>query len=131
MVCYDDASFRLLNHNNGKLLSKMTEDDELEPPLEMKQNGFKRKSSIFMPKALSRIWLEITGIRVERVQDISEDDAKAEGVEESGGVEMKDGSPCYSWPYRELWDRLHGVDNPKAWEANPFVWVIEFKKVNK
>jgi hypothetical protein len=91
----------------------------------------KWKSSMFMPKALSRIWLEVTAVRVEQVQDISEDDAKAEGVEESGGVEMKDGSPCYSWPYRELWDRLHGVDNPKAWESNPFVWVIEFKKVSK
>lgn len=82
------------------------------------------KPSIFMPRWASRITLEITNIRAERLQDISEDDAKAEGVEASKLVEMKDGSPCYSMPYQILWNQINGVG---SWDANPWVFVIDFK----
>ena len=79
--------------------------------------------SIHMPRWASRITLEITGVRVERLQDISETDAKAEG--------------CTVWPeckapaaynlYRALWDSINGAE---SWNANPWVWVVEFKVVN-
>lgn len=80
--------------------------------------------SIHMPRWASRITLEITGVRVERLRDLSEDDAKSEGITPpSGGV-------LPGWEYRinfrDLWMSIYGADN---WEANPWVWVIEFKVV--
>lgn len=80
--------------------------------------------SIHMPRWASRITLEITGVRVERLRDLSEDDAKSEGITPpSGGV-------LPGWEYRinfrDLWMDIYGTDN---WEANPWVWVIEFKRV--
>lgn len=78
--------------------------------------------SIHMPRWASRLTLEITGVRVERLRDLSEDDAKSEGITPpSGGV-------LPGWEYRinfrDLWMSIYGADN---WEANPWVWVIEFK----
>ncbi|HGD3530331.1 TPA: hypothetical protein ACI4FL_000058 [Enterobacter roggenkampii] len=80
--------------------------------------------SIHMPRWASRLTLEITGVRVERLRDLSEDDAKSEGITPpSGGV-------LPGWEYRinfrDLWMSIYGADN---WEANPWVWVIEFKVV--
>lgn len=82
------------------------------------------RPSIHMPRWASRITLEITGVRVERLRDLSEDDAKSEGITPpSGGV-------LPGWEYRinfrDLWMSIYGADN---WEANPWVWVIEFKVV--
>lgn len=73
------------------------------------------RPSIHMPRWASRITLQITAVRVERLQDISEEDAIAEGVE-FGAKES----------YRTLWDSINGAG---AWDANPWVWVIEFKRV--
>jgi hypothetical protein len=87
------------------------------------------RPSIHMPRKVSRITLEITSVRVERLQEISEADAKAEGCAASNAVEMNDGSPCYTVPYRDLWTRINGIDNPGSWDANPWVWVVEFKRV--
>lgn len=84
------------------------------------------RPSIHMPRWASRITLEITDVRVERVQDISEEDARAEGVEASETIEMRDGSPCYSTPFQILWNSIHGVG---AWEGNEWVWVISFRKL--
>ncbi|MGV3885007.1 hypothetical protein ACV8SN_20215 [Citrobacter portucalensis] len=80
--------------------------------------------SIHMPRWASRLTLEITGVRVERLRGLSEDDAKSEGITPpSGGV-------LPGWEYRinfrDLWMSIYGSDN---WEANPWVWVIEFKVV--
>ncbi|MGM3315446.1 hypothetical protein ACS136_30175 [Enterobacter hormaechei subsp. steigerwaltii] len=82
------------------------------------------KPSIHMPRAACRILLEVTGVRVERLRDLSEDDAKSEGITPtSGGV-------LPGWEYRinfrDLWMSIYGSDN---WEANPWVWVIEFKRI--
>lgn len=90
--------------------------------------GRRKRPSIFMPRWASRITLEITGERVERLQEISEADAKAEGVVASETVEMKDGSPCYTLPYQTLWNQINGCD---AWEKNPLVWVVEFKDISE
>lgn len=82
--------------------------------------------SIHMPRWASRITLEITGVRVERLQDISEVDASAEGITPAvGGVE-------HGWEhrfnFRELWMGIYGES---CWQANPWVWVIEFKRVQE
>lgn len=75
----------------------------------------KWRPSILMPRWASRLTLEITSVRVERLQNISEEDAKAEGCEWLG-----------TWRngYRILWESLYG---PGSWDSNPWVWVIAFK----
>jgi len=85
------------------------------------------KPSIHMPRWASRITLEVTGVRVERLQEITEEDAKAEGVGASEAAEMPDGKPCYSLPFQMLWSCMYGTDTPRSWDANPWVWVVEFK----
>jgi hypothetical protein len=105
------------------------------------------KPSIRMPKSAARIWLEITDIRVERVNDISEADAIAEGIIVTtsgdsgiGEVWYKDyfadasgyGHPDHDFPivsspvesYASLWKSING---PESLQANPWVWVVEFK----
>lgn len=77
------------------------------------------KPSIFMPRSASRITLEITGVRVERLQDISDDDALAEGIEP--------GRVSHVLEFMELWDSIN-ADRGYGWSTNPWVWVIEFKK---
>jgi len=81
------------------------------------------RPSIFMPRHASRLTLEITGVRVERVQDISEDDAKAEGVEPFAPDDGR-----YRIGYAELWDSIN-AKRGFGWEVNPWAWVLEFKRV--
>ena len=98
------------------------------------------RPSIHMPRWASRINLEITKVRVERLQDISETDAIAEGVERTvtgdgwrnyhddpeqeaaGLVPM----PSAKSSFKTLWESING---PGSWDANPLVWVIEFRRV--
>jgi hypothetical protein len=77
--------------------------------------------SIHMPRAASRITLEITGVRVERLRDITESDAEAEGC-----TAALDDGPTYYDDFASLWRSINGTD---SWDANPWVWVIEFKRV--
>ncbi|HDE1970509.1 TPA: hypothetical protein PCF58_004834 [Klebsiella pneumoniae] len=76
--------------------------------------------SLHMPRWASRILLEITGVRVERLRSMSQDDARAEGVIAASGP-MEAGLA-----FRELWESIYGEE---SWKANPWVWVIEFKRV--
>lgn len=91
------------------------------------------KPSIHMPRTACRIILEITGLRVERLTAISEADSLAEGIKEGIG----DFAGCYccgpamsgttaSECYSRLWDAINGHG---AWEENPWVWIVEFKRV--
>lgn len=83
--------------------------------------------SIHMPRWASRINLEITNVRVERLNDISEEDALAEGMD-NGTSEAARAVGWYEKPrraFRRLWSQIYGDDN---WDANPWVWVIEFKQ---
>ncbi len=90
--------------------------------------------SIHMPRWASRITLEITAIRVERLQDISEEEAEAEGVyEHLGEPQVECDGQVRHFPdasfvrgYLSVWQSIHG---PGSWDANPFVWVLEFKRV--
>jgi hypothetical protein len=80
--------------------------------------------SIFMPRQHSRITLRLTGVRIERLQDIDEAGAKAEGAEPMASP----GAPTrHVAAYRNLWGHLHGGD--ASWLKNPWVWVLTFERV--
>lgn len=83
--------------------------------------------SIFMSRWASRITLEITDIRVERLQDISEDDAEAEGVERKPRWQNDVYGENYHDAFHRLWDKINGKKHP--WSSNPWVWAISFKRI--
>ncbi len=83
------------------------------------------RPSIHMPRWASRITLEITNIRVERIQDITEEDAKSEGAIPEPDHPFADTHNCRD-AFKLLWNCLYGIP---SWAANPWVWVIEFKRV--
>lgn len=82
-----------------------------------------KRPSIHMPRWASRITLEVTGVRVERLQDISEADALAEGVSAILD-EMRRATPRCD--FQALWQSING---PGSWDANPWVWIVEFKRI--
>lgn len=95
-------------------------------------DGSHWKPSIFMPRAASRILLEVTDVRIERLQDIRQADAKAEGIffddNHDGYVTDTDGANFhYSDPRISFCKLWCGINGPESWDANPFVWVITFK----
>ncbi|MZK87987.1 morphogenetic protein [Citrobacter amalonaticus] len=101
------------------------------PPADWPEEG-RWRPSIHMPRWASRLTLEITSVRVERLNSISQEDAQAEGMELTGW------RPTYSDPdsggevwtpydnFAQLWKSIYGEE---SWKANPWVWVIEFKVV--
>jgi hypothetical protein len=115
------------------------------------QNGFipykgdniwRKCPSIHMPLKVCRIFLRITDIRIERLQDITEEDAKAEGIEyivsdmvngyryygskPSSIIEAITNSPIES--FRSLWESINGQG---SWDANPFIWRVSFERIDK
>jgi hypothetical protein len=100
------------------------------------------KTARFMPRWASRITLEINGVRVERVQNITETDAEAEGVERwvigdgwrEYGLSPADESACGApmetarESFRTLWDSINSARG-YGWDANPWVWAVEFKRL--
>ena len=92
------------------------------------------KSPLFMPRWASRITLEITNVRIERVQDISEADAMAEGVWQPGQVVHADmkgfrGTTNYSArnQFMHTWEAIN-FGRGYGWNSNPWVWVISFTR---
>ena len=104
--------------------SGLVADDDDQFHWEPGKSPLKWRPAMFMYRWASRIDLEITGIRVERLQDITNNDALAEGTPDirtiENGYDMRD---CF----RALWDQINGKTHP--WDTNPWVWVIQFKKV--
>lgn len=100
-----------------------------------------KRSSMFMPYWASRIFLEITDVRVERVQEISEADAKAEGCTADQDPYWKPsyndpdsgGNPSAKLSYQYVWDEINGKRNNGvyAWSKNPFVWAISFRRIEQ
>lgn len=84
--------------------------------------GVKWKPSIHMPRKAARLFLEITDIKVERVQDIDDDDAIDEGV----GGNINEGPTA---AFAELWDTIN-AKRGYSWESNPWCWVIEFRRAD-
>lgn len=92
------------------------------------------RPSIHMPRWASRILLEITNVRVERLNSISQEDARAEGIIDGGCLNCGEPEPCgcanpepdATDAFAYLWQSIYGQEN---WNANPWVWVIEFKRI--
>jgi len=82
--------------------------------------GYKWKPSIHMPKKIARIFLKVTDVRVERVKDITNKEAKREGIK----VGTDNSGLMYKANFAKLWNSIYG-----DWNDNPFVWVIEFERV--
>lgn len=113
---------------------------------DFKRWGFKRRPSIHMPRWASRITLEVEAVRVERVNEITEEDAKSEGANREAAYDDPDlqyescdgidrgAGPGYFCPrsykagFSNLWDSINS-SRGFGWEANPWVWVITFKRV--
>lgn len=114
-------------------------------------DGIKWRPSIHMPRWASRILLEVVSVRVERLQEITEEDARREGLDRNskdGGRTWKygvadrdglpgtddDGLPWHEWStsartaFAKLWDRINGKRAP--WASNPWVWRVEFRRVS-
>ena len=87
------------------------------------------RPSIHMPRWASRITLEITSVRVERLQDIDISAAQAEGVSDTGPLILDSAGNEQGGPiaeYAVLWEQING---PGSWDANPWVWVVEFRRL--
>lgn len=79
-----------------------------------------------MPRWASRILLEITSVRVERLQDIGTEEIQAEGVVTADADIMERGCRARVIDFTNLWESINGAG---SWDANPWVWVVEFKRV--
>lgn len=94
--------------------------------------GWYKRPSLFMPKSACRIFLKITNVRVERLQDITEKDAKSEGIIDRGALGFTsfgiDQSEKATEAFKYLWGKINGE---QSWNDNPFVWVIEFERIEK
>lgn len=90
--------------------------------------GVRWKSPLFMPRWASRLTLEVTAVRVERLQDISEEDVNAEGVTDPQSLSdpPSDTGRPIEW-FSAAWDKLNGKRAP--WQSNSWVWVVEFQRV--
>lgn len=85
------------------------------------------RSGRFMPRWASRITLELTAVRVERLNDISETDAEAEGITDEDALVGQISNP-YRTAYADLWESINGAG---SWAKAPWVWVEEFKVISK
>ncbi|WP_070964836.1 ASCH domain-containing protein [Vibrio sonorensis] len=102
---------------------KASERDSIANCKDHEVRGYKWVPSIHMPKTASRLTLKVTDVRIERVQDITEEQAEKEGMEPA--------RPSSLWyPYRtsfmDVWDDIYS-----NWNQNPYVWVIEFEVIHK
>lgn len=133
-VCDDfQEPYALVNYSDGwEKEVLLLEDIELGiDEVSQAERAFKKKTvpSIHMSRWASRINLEITDIRVERLNDISEEDARAEGCKVQEPIKQLDKKFIHrKYPqkvFMELWESINGKG---SWDINPWVWVIEFKK---
>lgn len=114
----DNSGRLLLCHDEG-------EGDEagLGGPAEPWLELVKWKPSIHMPRWASRLTLEVTEVRVQRLQDISENDAIAEGAQCAGFPASLSNRGAFA----KLWDKINGSEGYCHWGANPWVWAVSFK----
>lgn len=133
----DDPSVRFYIFKDGSQL--YTHGEYVSQNRYLKDKGW--KPSIHMPKEAARIWLQITNIKVERLKQITHEDALAEGILDFGdgtyknyfkkkGLRTQDGAECILpiASFQSLWCSINGIE---SWDANPWVWVIEFEVVSK
>jgi len=99
----------------------------------LKEQGWKKQPSIFMPRPLSRITLEISDVCVERLQEISEEDAMAEGVGKAFEGRTREGralieTSSHRAGFQLGWNTLN-AKRGFGWNKNPWVWVISFRRI--
>ncbi|HBJ2623428.1 TPA: hypothetical protein LA827_003230 [Clostridium botulinum] len=117
----------------AKLYGYKADENNFNNPSEFYEGNW--KPSIYMPKAAARIFLKVTNVRVERLQDITEDGIKAEGIicdKEYEEFNNAAESNC-EVKFATLWDStVNKKDIDKySWNANPWVWVVEFERCDK
>lgn len=83
----------------------------------------KVRPGMFMPRWASRLTLRVSDVRIERLQEIEESDAEAEGAETAWGNVGADERPTYVAGFRRVWEEINGKG---SWEANPWVWALSF-----
>lgn len=105
--------------DNYKALNARITNDEYEKYIKRKY-PHRITSGLYMYRSFSRINLEITNIRIERLQDITEEDARAEGCPDSW-------SNALNW-YNTLWNFIN-KNRGYGWDLNPWVWVVEFRRI--
>lgn len=138
-----DGDYPPIWYSDGHPFRTLTCPGDFERELYPKGTGWGWWPSIHMPRWASRITLEVVSVRVERLKEISEADAKAEGIESSRASQLcggtwrdysqgrRDPFEDFSSPvdsYRTLWESING---PGSWDGNPWVWVVEFKPIDK
>lgn len=121
-----DAAFVVLPDG-----AKKYRDGHYSPPLPAYLqglfDGIKWRPSIDMPRWASRLTLEVTAVRVAPLWSISQDDARAEGVDPSAWHGAPQCGDNAVGAFCELWDRLNGEHAP--WDSNPWVWIVSFKRL--
>lgn len=133
-----DGDYPPIWYSDGHPFRTLTCPGDFERELYPKGTGWGWWPSIHMPRWASRITLEVVSVRVERLQEISEADAIAEGVDAFADgcgftIPLPNGK-LGAWQrnpvdaYRNLWESINGSG---SWAANPWVWVIEFKPIDK
>jgi len=107
----------------------------------LKENGINWKPSLFMPKEACRLWLKVINVRIEALQEISEEDAIKEGIlckwinlttQTFTALDYRTNNMRFDFTakdsYKSLWDKINGIDD---WVKNPFVWVYEFEVLHE
>lgn len=113
------APVPILQHTDGIIIYSDSEATYKASPSVYSGIIERWRPSIFMPRWAARITLEVESVRVERLQDISEEDAKVEGIpNECGNIAID--------TYAGLWNKING---PGSWDANPWVWAVTFKRI--
>jgi hypothetical protein len=99
-----------------------------DPGWDDEGTGLRWRPSIFMPRIASRILLEITDVRVQRLQEISDEDARAEGIDLQGFRSLTEGIAGreHRIKFHDLWEDIHGDG---SWNTNPWVWAITFRRL--
>ena len=120
----ETAAMNICHKADSEVVYRATDPDWEE------YDGWKWRPSIFMPRKFSRITLEVKEVRVERLQDISEEDCLAEGCpDELGSEYCVDGMSSRKAWYADLWDSINN-QRGHGWESNPFAWVITFHAIS-
>lgn len=139
-LIYVRETFAALGHNDYEQVNphqvteiheyryKASERESIANCQDHEVRGYKWVPSIHMPKHASRLTLKVTDVRIERVQDITEEQAKAEGI--APGFANEFGKcpvvPNYRDGFFRTWNNIYN-----NWEQNPYVWVIEFEVIHK
>ncbi|VVE68913.1 hypothetical protein PAN31117_03147 [Pandoraea anapnoica] len=104
---------------------------EYDDPDQIEPHQLRKRPAIHMPRSMCRLVLEITDVRIEGLNHISESDARAEGVTIEDRHTTGYCAGAYYPPsiraFRDLWESISG---PGSWDANPWVWVVEFQRVD-